>query len=198
MEFRLLGPVELRLGDRLLDLGPRRQRTVVTALLVDAGRLVQADVLIDRVWGEAVPSQARSLLYTYLTRIRRVIDTVPGGLGRRLVHRSGGYLLEIDPQWVDLHRFRSLLERSRQPGCDDEQRAAALDAALALWRGTPLAGLSGIWSERTREGLKQQRIDALVLWGQTELRLGHHDVLIERLPDLVSPSIPWWSRWSPR
>src|ERR1700754_3614301 len=71
MEFRLLGDIEVRVGDRSLDVGTPRQQTVLAALAVDAGRPVAMDTLIDRVWDDAPPAEARNALYSHLSRIRR-------------------------------------------------------------------------------------------------------------------------------
>ncbi|MFI7500448.1 tetratricopeptide repeat protein [Streptomyces sp. NPDC049687] len=76
--FRLLGPVELWVSGRPVALGPAKRRTVLAALLVDAGRWVAAETLIDRVWGEDPPAQVRSTLYAHIARIRRILaDTAP-------------------------------------------------------------------------------------------------------------------------
>ena len=73
-QFRLLGPVEVWVGDRRIDVGQPRQRAVLAALLVDAGRVVPRETLIDRVWGPAVPEHARATLRTHLSRIRRLLE----------------------------------------------------------------------------------------------------------------------------
>jgi DNA-binding SARP family transcriptional activator len=119
-EFRLLGPVEIWKDGRRLDAGPRQQRTTLAVLLVEAGRLVTLDGLVDRVWGDAPPDGARQSLYAHIARIRRLLD--PG----ELVSRSGGYLLDVAPDRVDLHRFRRLLDASRDPARTDAERAALL------------------------------------------------------------------------
>lgn len=78
--FRLLGPVELWVAGRPVELGPAKRRTVLAALLVDAGRWVPAETLIDRVWGEDPPAQVRATLYAHVARIRRVLGEVGAGL----------------------------------------------------------------------------------------------------------------------
>jgi DNA-binding SARP family transcriptional activator len=72
-DFRLLGPVEVSAGDRLIPLGPVKQRIVLAALLLDAGRPVHLDALVDRVWDEAPPAGARDVLYSHLSRIRHLL-----------------------------------------------------------------------------------------------------------------------------
>src|SRR5687767_7723812 len=94
-EFRLLGPVEVWAAGRVVNTGPPRQRSVLAALLVDAGRPVTWESLVDRVWGRTPPEGARHALHTHIARLRRVLaDVGEDGRPVPLVHRSGGYLLD--------------------------------------------------------------------------------------------------------
>ena len=111
VEVRLLGPVEVLAGGRAVEPGPVQQRTVLAALAVDAGRLVPLDVLIDRVWGDAPPPSVRSGIYSHMARLRRML--VPAG---GLLRRPGGYLLDVPPEAVDLHRFRTLSQAAPDAG----------------------------------------------------------------------------------
>ncbi|MEU4625054.1 winged helix-turn-helix domain-containing protein [Actinoplanes sp. NPDC023801] len=144
MELRLLGPVEVRLDGRLLDLGPPRQRCVFAALAVDVGRPVQVDTIVDRVWDESPPPSARESVYVYVGRLRKALlrALAPADL----VRRSGGYQLEAETDQVDLHRFRLAVHRAGQPGRPSADRLAALRAAMAVWRGAPLADLDAEWA----------------------------------------------------
>jgi DNA-binding SARP family transcriptional activator/tetratricopeptide (TPR) repeat protein len=186
-EVQLLGAVELRAGDQPLDLGPPKQRAVFAALVVDAGRPVRVDTLLDRVWGEAPPNEARNALYAHSMRIRRLLARVADldGGNPRLDRRPGGYLLDIDRDQVDLHRFHRLVDQARGHP-DDTQRAKLLREALHLWRDTPVADLPGPWFARQRDSWHQHWLDAIVAWAQAELRLGNHDVVIQRLHDVVA------------
>ena len=78
----MLGPGELWTAGGLVELGPARQRTVLGALAVDAGRPVPVETLIDRVWDEDPPGGARAGLYSYLTRLRRILADMPVTVGR--------------------------------------------------------------------------------------------------------------------
>lgn len=194
--FLLLGTVELQGADgAAVDLGPAKQRTVLAALLVDAGRWVAVQTLIDRVWGEDVPAQVRPSLYTHIARIRRMlasmaapVDAGAGGAGARpqLRRGPGGYLLDVSSGRVDVHRFRHLVDQARGAGRTDAERVVMLREALGLWRGEPLAGLAGAWAERTRHSWHQQRIEAVLAWAEAEFRVGHHAGVIGALTSLVA------------
>jgi tetratricopeptide (TPR) repeat protein len=105
---------------------------------------------------------------------------------------------------VDLHRFRRLVARAErrprlgdtgrpavgampdEPRLDDRERVGLLREALSLWRGTPLAGLSGTWVEQVRRGCEESRVEALLAWARAELRLGDHAVVIGPLYDTIA------------
>ncbi|GLZ28394.1 hypothetical protein Lesp02_05840 [Lentzea sp. NBRC 105346] len=151
----MLGEVSAFRDGSEVDLGPPRQRCVLAALAVDAGRVVPADRLIERVWGAGIPRRGRATLHSHISRLRHT--------GVEIVLRSGGYVLVVEQ--VDLHRFRDLCARAR----GDVREVALLTEAVALWRGEPLTGLSGDWAEAERYRLTQ------------ELRVAEHDLVDARL-----------------
>jgi DNA-binding SARP family transcriptional activator len=185
MLLRLLGPVQLWAGDELVDLGPARQRTVLAALAVDAGRPVPVETVIDRVWGIDPPAGARSGLYSYLTRLRRAVASTGAGELLRVVTSTAGYVLEVDPDEVDLIRFRQLVAAAGGATVDDARRVELLDEALNLWRGPALASLHGVWSTATRELLGQQRVDVVLRWARAQFRLGRAATTVEPLRALA-------------
>ncbi|TPQ21363.1 AfsR/SARP family transcriptional regulator [Streptomyces sporangiiformans] len=195
-DFLLLGTVELRGADgAVVDLGPAKQRTVLAALLVDAGRWVAVETLIDRVWGQELPAQVRTSLYAHIARIRRMLadthaplgtGTDDAGAGPQLRRGPGGYLLDVPSGRVDVHRFRQLVDQARGAQCTDAERVVMLREALGLWRGEPLAGLAGGWVQRTRYSWQQQRIEAVLAWADAKFRVGNHAEVIGTLTALVA------------
>src|SRR5882757_2217234 len=105
VRFRLLGEIRVLRDDEPVAIGHGRLRCLLAALLVDAGRVVPLDTLVDRMWREQVPGRPRDTLYTYLSRLRTVLVGIEN-VG--LAQRSGGYVLTVDADSVDLHRFRRL------------------------------------------------------------------------------------------
>lgn len=194
-EFRLLGPLELRVAGRAVEPGPPQRRAVLAFLLAEAGRPIPVDTLIDRLWGERPPAEARASLYSHIARIRRLLEAKPGTpvpeygdptTPPRVLRRADGYLLDVAPGQVDLHRFRHLVEQARGSARTPGERALALRQACALWRGEPMGGLPGPWVARAQESWKQEYIAALVAWAHCELEAGNHAAVVGRLPDLVA------------
>jgi tetratricopeptide (TPR) repeat protein/DNA-binding SARP family transcriptional activator len=187
VEFRLLGPVEVWAVGGCLEMGPPQQRAVLAALAVDAGRPVFRGTLLDRIWSGRAPEGAASALYAHINRIRRLLAAgAAGGEPVRLARRSGGYVLEVDPEDVDLHRFRQLALAARDRQRPDDERARLLREALDLWRGEPLADLPGEWPARMRHSWEEERLDAAVAWAQAELRMGRPDEVIGPVRELVA------------
>jgi DNA-binding SARP family transcriptional activator/tetratricopeptide (TPR) repeat protein len=179
-----LGPVQVQVSDKRLEIGPPRQRAVLAALAVEPGRAVQVDSLVDRVWGHRPPDKVREALYVYVGRIRKVLtDAVADA---RLVRRSRAYLLDIDPDHVDLHRFGKLVTHARRVDQPDALRAASLRRALDDWFGTPLADVRGEWAARVRDAAQRQRLEATIEWAQAEVRLGHAARVIGPLSELCA------------
>lgn len=183
VEFRILGPVDILVDEQALRLGSPKERCVLAMLLWRMGQPVAADALVDAVWGDRPPASARASLHSYVSRLRNTLK----GAAARLQWRSGYYLLEADPATVDLHQFRALREQARAIGDsgDDEQASALLRKAEKLWRGEPLAGLSGEWADRTRVTLEEERFGASCDRISVDLRLGRHGDLVGEVYDLA-------------
>ena len=189
MELRLLGPVAIYAAGEAADLGVPQRRALLAALAVDAGHLVSREVLIDRVWGDTPPARVESGIYAHVTRIRKALDSArkldearPATLRRE----PGGYLLQMPTDSVDLHHFRRLVVAARGPDMPPRERARLLNDALALHRGTPLAGIPGPWATRMRASWAQERLEATVTWAHAETELGNHSAVLGPLSELTS------------
>ncbi|WP_198153660.1 AfsR/SARP family transcriptional regulator [Catenuloplanes japonicus] len=183
MEFRVLGPVALRVGGREVDLGPSVQRRLAATLLLAEGRPLSTDVLIARLWDDRPPARARDLLYTYISRLRAAFRP----LGTLTLDRDPhGYRITVPRETVDAHRFKDLSGYAQgRAGSLDERVRAARDA-LALWRGRPLDGLGGDWAERTRRQLDRLHHGTLVTCYDLELQRGRHREICDELSDLAA------------
>lgn len=182
-EFRVLGPLEARDNGRAVALGAPKQRAVLAALVLHANRVVTRDQLVDAVWGESPPEAAPRSLQVYVHGLRRAL-----GADRIETHGSG-YRLRVEPDELDLERFRKLTERARRELAADDAGAAAEDVrgALALWRGPALADLAGEpLAEREAGPLDDLHLEAHELRANVELALGRHAALVPELERLVA------------
>ncbi|MEV4622415.1 BTAD domain-containing putative transcriptional regulator [Asanoa sp. NPDC049573] len=177
--FSLLGQIEVRLNDQLIEVGHSRRRTVLVALLVDANRPVSTDRLIDRVWGEHPPQRALGTLYGYVSRLRKALRAATDVDIR---HDTDGYVLAVDDESIDMRRFEHLLAAVAAMR-DDERALALCGQALALWRGEALPGLDAPWATTIRENLHRQRRTVELQRHDLALRFGRHN---EILPELAA------------
>jgi len=184
VEFGVLGPVEVRVAGQVTDAGHSKQLAVLAVLLLDMGRAVSLELLIDRVWGEQPPASVRSILYGYVARLRAVIAGAANP-DVELTRSRGGYRLLAQPGLLDLNRFRGLAGEAAQAD-GDERAAAQLREALGLWRGPALAGLDSPWLRAMRDTLDLERAAAVLDLNEVRLRLGQHAALVSELSGQVS------------
>ncbi|MGQ0778601.1 MAG: AfsR/SARP family transcriptional regulator [Pseudonocardiales bacterium] len=142
MEFRVLGPMEVAEGGRLLDIGPRMPRAILAVLLIETNRVVSLDRLIDQLWGAEPPAKATGALQVYISNLRRVLEPARRlrSPPRVLVTRPPGYVLPIENDCFDVAWFEGLAAEGRALLRADQPLAASavLRQGLALWRGEPL------------------------------------------------------------
>ncbi|RAO07618.1 BTAD domain-containing putative transcriptional regulator [Micromonospora noduli] len=185
MRFRILGPTQVVLADgREVPVGGPRLRALLALLLLDAGRVVSAERLIDGLYGEHPPRGAANALQSQVSRLRQAL---PAGHDPVEFHPAG-YRLAVDPDDVDAYRFERLAEAGRRALVDgDWHRAAAvLREALELWRGPALAdaiGAAGAPAQAAR--LEELRLAAIEDRVEADLALGVHGTLIAELRELV-------------
>jgi predicted ATPase/DNA-binding SARP family transcriptional activator len=179
MQFRILGPLEVADGDRLISLAGA-QRSLLALLLLSANEVVSADRLIDELWGEAVPESGRTALQVRVSQLRKTL----GADGGRIVTRAPGYQLRVDRDELDLSHFERLVGEA--DGVEPAEAAAKLREALGLWRGAPLADLSyASFAQGAIRRLEELRLAALEKRIEADLELGRHAELIGELEALA-------------
>jgi tetratricopeptide (TPR) repeat protein/DNA-binding SARP family transcriptional activator len=160
---------------------------VLAVLLLDLGRTVSPEQLIDRVWGERPPASVRNALSGYLAQLRKVI-VAAAEPEMQLARSSGGYVLRAPAGQLDLHRFRALTaEAAKADG--DEPAARRLREALGLWRGPALAGVDSPWLRAMRQALEAERFAAVLELNDVRLRLGEHAALVSELSGQAASSL---------
>ncbi|MFI2237481.1 AfsR/SARP family transcriptional regulator [Streptomyces chrestomyceticus] len=184
VDIRVLGPVDIRLNGRPDPLGSLKERTLLAALSVDAGRPVPLDTLISRLWDDHPPAKARAGLHSYAARLRRRLRA--GSRSAALTQQAHAYTLDVDPGKVDCHHFRNLATRARALADtgDDAGALALFEQAETLWRGEPLCGLYGLWAEGVRARLAGHRLAATLRRIAIELHQGRFAELAAELTAL--------------
>ena len=186
MWFGVLGPLDVRFGTTAAEISSARQRTLLTALLVQANQVVSADRLAEIVWGGDPPTGARTTLRSYVMRLRRAVGPVARA---RLHTREPGYLIEVADDELDLLVFRQRFQHGRR--AERARRwqdcVREMTAALRLWRGEPLGDLpaqpqfGSVMSQ-----LLETRLQALESRINAEIQLGRHNDVISELTELVA------------
>lgn len=182
VQARLLGPLEIEHAGRPVAAGGRAQRALLARLLLDAGRTVSVDRLVEDLWGENAPASAHKMVQIYVSMLRKAL---PGGV---IVTRSPGYAIELPPEAIDLVRFERLRERGRAAlaaGSHAEARDL-LRGALALWRGPALAEFQEPFAEIEARRLEEQHLATLEDRIDADLALGGDSSLIGELEALVA------------
>ena len=186
MRFGVLGPVLVHDGDALVDIRAPRQRTLLAALVIRAGRALPAEGLAEQLWETGPPAAAAVTLRTHVMRLRQVLGSTAGA---RVLTRSGCYQLDADEAEVDHLLFAALCRRGGAATQAGEwlQADRVLSEALGLWRGTPLADVA---SESLRSEaaphLEQLHLQALEWRSDARLSLARHSELLTELQALVT------------
>ncbi|MFF1305102.1 BTAD domain-containing putative transcriptional regulator [Streptomyces sp. NPDC058307] len=184
LRFGLLGPPILydgQGGAGVRVVGSRKQRILLAALLLEAGRVVSTHSLKEALWGSTPPASAKASLHNHVSRLRRLLDDP-----ERLQAVAPGYLLRVAPGELDVQVFESHAARARGAHAAGNWTETVREcaAALALWRGAPL---SGVPSEIAGYALAQRLEEARLL-----LLEWHYDAelaLADTRPDALVPEL---------
>ena len=181
-DFRILGPLEVSDETGPVLLGGLKQRALLAMLLLEPGRIVSVDRLIDALWGEQPPRTANTSLQNFISQLRKTLGADV------LETKPPGYRLRIRPGELDLDRFRVMVESAH--GADPQARAEKLRHALALWRGPALADLEYeafaephvAYLEELRLATLEERIEADLALGANAELAGELEGLVEEYP----------------
>jgi DNA-binding SARP family transcriptional activator/energy-coupling factor transporter ATP-binding protein EcfA2 len=188
--LRVLGTIDLEVDGRPVAIGGRRERALLTALLVARGHVVSVDRLADELWEGAPPAKATSALRVHVSRLRKAL--AEAGLPAALVTRSPGYQLSLDDVDLDAEQLEVLAARGREllEDGDPRQAGVVLRQALSLWGGAPFADLAEVEVARAEaqrlEGIycsaQEDRIEADLLLGRHRDLTAELDLLVHRYP----------------
>jgi DNA-binding SARP family transcriptional activator len=183
MDFRILGPLEVFHEGHAVPVAGSRQRELLALLLLEAGRVVSTDRLMDELWGEHQPAAGSTALRVRVSQLRKALHAG----GEILVTRAPGYALLVPRDGLDLWRFeRALAEGERLLAADHARAVEALERALGEWRGAPLTDVAyAPFAQAAIVRLEELRASAHELRIEAELALGRHARLIGELQVLV-------------
>ncbi|RFS84424.1 regulator protein [Actinomadura spongiicola] len=179
MEYRILGPVEVRDGDTEVSLDGTKQRTALAALLLAHGNFLSDSELSALLWGAHPPATRNAQLYNHMSRLRKIL-----GPEASIVRRSPGYQMRIGPARFDLLDFERLSANGQaalRAGRYGEAGGLLRDA-LALWRGPALANVSERLAGAEGPRIEEARLFALGALFEADLALGRH---AQALPELI-------------
>jgi DNA-binding SARP family transcriptional activator len=179
LSVRLLGHVSAHRGRRRVAVTGAQRLAALSMLALRAGECVSSVDLIDGIWDEEAPDQARHALHVYVSELRKALGA------DAIETRRGGYRLCVDEEQVDALLFEQMAGRVN--GGPWEQTRAELLDALALWRGPALDGAAVSATLRAAAArLEEERLAALERRFTAELELGCHDQILGELTSLVS------------
>ena len=186
MELRLLGPIEVLSDERQVPLGGAKPRALLAALLLDSGRVVTVERLVEAVWQDDPPPTARGVLQTYVASLRRAF--ADAGLPEVIVSHRVGYSAEIPPDALDKDFFERLVDQGRRAARagDHGEAADSFRAALALWRGPALGGIGDSHLRAEAARLEERRLAVLEERIAADLAAGRDEGLIDELTELVA------------
>ncbi|ARQ71079.1 hypothetical protein CAG99_21630 [Streptomyces marincola] len=190
MRFRMLGPLEVTISHRPVDLGGFKQRAALGYLLLHLNQVVPTSRLLGAMWsGRDTPTTARKILQNAIWSLRRTLSPPEGAdAAVPLLTQAPGYVIKADPAHVDLYTFHDQVKKGQDHLSAGAPAAAAglLRDALALWRGPVLADLAeaGVnWPELTT--LQNARLDAMEDYFEAELQCGRHAAILGDLEAMV-------------
>ena len=186
--FGILGPTALRVGEEWdVGWGPPRERGTLAALLINAGKAVPLDTLVDWVHeDETSLRDPAAAFYTYAARLRQKLRV--RAIDAPVVVQDRTFRLGIDPLMVDIHLFRKLMTEVRDLRRAD-QPLQALDRArqaISLRRGRPVDDLhterANAWRHRV---LVNDWLPANTVLVEILIELGEHAMALSQVDELL-------------
>ena len=192
IEFQVLGPTEARQTGQPIPLSGARRRALVTRLLLDAGRAVSAETLLEDVWGDQAPPAALATLQSHVSQLRKV-------LGDRLQRSTAGYVLRLDAAGIDAAEFEGRAANGAWQLAEGDVEAAARSfrKALRLWRGRALEEVADRpWAQPEAERLEELRRVATEQLLEARLALGEHEQVVPDAEMAVEENPLREQRWA--
>jgi DNA-binding SARP family transcriptional activator len=178
LEIRVLGDLEVLVDGHAVQFRGSKQRALLAALLLERGRAVSVDRLVEALWSGSPPETAQNSIQVYVSGLRKALG------GERIVTRGRTYAIDVAPGELDLDRFDALA--SEAAGLPPDLAAARLREALALVRGRPFADAElELWADREARRVEERVLDATEARITADIALGGHSSVLSELEALV-------------
>lgn len=188
MQYEILGSVRLVDETGVSVVSSRRLGVLLASLLIRADEIVSSEQLINEIWADSPPRRVTATLHVHVSQLRKFLKR-PGQTDSPIRTERPGYLLRTAPDTLDLHAFQRLFHQGREWARAEQHDKAvgALEAALSLYRGSPLANLrGGPLVEDFVSRFEEARIECAETFIESSMALGHYRGLIGPLRTLIS------------
>jgi DNA-binding SARP family transcriptional activator/WD40 repeat protein len=177
-----------------------KERLLLAILTAASPAVVSVDRLVELLWDGEPPTTARKSLQVHVVHLRSALEPgrPRGSPGRYVARRGDGYVLVVERDAVDAHRFYDLVARGRAvlTAGDPDAVVRQLTEALRLWRGPPYVDWPDAdFAVAERHRLGEVRSAATAGLIEARLALGQHADVIPELERLVSEEPlreGWW------
>src|SRR6476620_7938831 len=191
MEYRVLGPLEVRGPTGRIGLEGRLERAVLAALALARGEVVSTERLLDAVWGDTPPRSAAKTVQNHVLRLRKVLGATA------IETRERGYRLVVTPGDIDADQFEHLIRTARAKSVEGDHPAAVegFQEARALWRGRPFPELEDC-ADAEANRLSELERSAAEEMAEAQLASGRHAEIVGELEGLVTAEPLRERRWA--
>lgn len=172
LEVRLLGDFEARVdGVKVAerDWQTRQVKKLFKYLVLERGRKVSRDRLMDFLWPDADPQAAAASLRVTLSRLRQALLDARENTPLVITAQGNVWLNEDNDILVDIDQFLGLIncgQGAAEKG-DLDRAGGAFEDAIALYRGDFLSeDIYEDWTAAERERLQILYLDALLTLAQ--------------------------------
>lgn len=189
IEFLILGSLQIRVADRLVEIGVGKQRTLLGVLLIHANQVVPADRLLEEVWGDRQPSGGVKKLRYHISKLRDALEANRDRGDEGVIGTAtGGYVLRVESGQIDVDRFEQLAAEGAAAlaALDAEAARKLLVEALGLWRGGAFDDFRyDSFAQGEIARLEELRLVALENRIAADFELGRYADVVAELRDLT-------------
>ena len=178
--IRVLGPVDVLVGQEVVHVGGRRAQMLLASLVVAANHMISSEALAFILWGDDAPISRDNTLQSYVSRLRHLLGS------ESITTEDHSYQLNVTKDQLDALLFEHLVDQAERTRQDHATCRDLCRDALSLWRGTPFGDLSDVDPFRLEAlRLDELRVFVMQLKLKCDLELGHHEIIIGTLEALV-------------